>query len=70
MWYLSLQTPKINLSVLFRKWEVSYWMEKKANVVSVHKKGEKQILKNRPISLLPAARKTFEWLLYDSIFEF
>ena len=44
---------------------------KKANVVPVHKKGDKQILKNyRPISLLPIAGKIFERLLYDRMFEF
>ena len=44
---------------------------KKANVVPVHKKGDKQILKNyRPISLLPIAFKIFERLLYDKMFEF
>ena len=43
---------------------------KKANVVPVHKKGDKQILKNyRPISLLPLAGKIFERLLYDRMFE-
>ena len=37
---------------------------KKANVVPVHKKGDKKILKNyRPISLLPIAGKIFERLL-------
>ena len=41
---------------------------KKANVVAVHKKGDKQILK--PISLLPIAGKIFERLLYDRMFEF
>ena len=42
---------------------------KKANLVPVHKKGDKQILKNyRPISLL--AGKILERLLYDRMFEF
>ena len=37
----------------------------------VHKKGDKQILKNyQPISLLPIAGKIFERLLYDRMFEF
>ena len=41
------------------------------NVVPVHKKGEKLILKNyRPISLLPIDGKISEILLYDRIFEF
>ena len=44
---------------------------KKANVVPVHKKGDKQILKNyRPISLLPIDGKIFVRLLYDRMFEF
>ena len=44
---------------------------KKANVVSVHKKNGKQVLKNyRPISLLPICGKVLERLLYDSMFEF
>ena len=44
---------------------------KKANVVPVHKKGDKQILKNyRPISLLPITGKILERLLYDRMFEF
>ena len=43
----------------------------KANVVPVHKKRDKQILKNyRPISLLSIAGKIFERLLYDRMFEF
>ena len=42
---------------------------KKVNVVPVHKKRDKQILKNyRPTSLLPIAAKIFEILLYDRIF--
>ena len=44
---------------------------KKANVVPVDKKGDKQMLKNyRPISLLPIAGKIFERLLYDRMFGF
>ena len=40
-------------------------------MLPVHKKGDKQILKNyRPISLLPIASKIFERLLYDRLFEF
>ena len=43
----------------------------KANVVPVHKKVDKQILRNyRPISLLPIADKIFERLLYDEILSF
>ena len=43
---------------------------KKANVVPIHKKGDKQILKNyRSISLLPITGKILERLLYDRMFE-
>ena len=44
---------------------------KKANVVPVFKKGDKQLVKNyRPISLLPITGKIFERLLYNQTFEF
>ena len=44
---------------------------KKSNVVPVHKRSDKQILKNyRPISLLPIVGKIFERLLYARMFEF
>ena len=44
---------------------------KKANIVPVHKKNDKQLLKNyRPISLLPICGKIFERILYNSLFDF
>ena len=44
---------------------------KKATVVPVHKKGNKQSLKNyRPISILPICIKTFERLIYKEMFTF
>ena len=44
---------------------------KMANLVPVHKKSDKQILKNyRPLSLLPICGKVFERLIYNSLFEF
>ena len=44
---------------------------KKANVVPVFKKGDKQLIKNyRPISLLPIIGKIFERLLYNLMFQF
>ena len=44
---------------------------KKANVVPVHKKSDKQSLKNcRPISLLPIFGKPFERIIYYNIFEY
>ena len=42
-----------------------------ANVVPVHKKSDKQILKNyRPVSLLPICVNVFEGLIYNSLFEY
>ena len=44
---------------------------KKANVIPIHKKNDKQSVKNyRPVSLLAVCGKMFERLLYDSLFEF
>ena len=44
---------------------------RKANVVSVHKKGDKQNSKNyRPLSLLSICGKIFERLIYNNIFEY
>ena len=44
---------------------------KKANVVPVHKKGNKQSLENyRSISLLPICSKIFERLIYNGMFTF
>ena len=44
---------------------------KKANVVPVHKKGDKRILKNyRPVSLVPICGKIFERLIYYNLFEY
>ena len=44
---------------------------RKANVVPVYKKGDKQILKNyRPVSLLPICGKIFEKLTFNEMFKF
>ena len=44
---------------------------KKANVIPVHKKGDKQITTNyRPVSLLPICRKIFEKIIFSSLFEY
>ena len=38
-------------------------------LLSIHKKGDKQCLKNyRPISLLPICSKMFESVIYDELF--
>ena len=42
-----------------------------ANMISLHKKSDKQILKNyRSVSLLPICGKAFERLIYNSLFEY
>ena len=44
---------------------------KKANVVPVYKKGDKQILNNyRPVSLLPICGKFFKRLIYNNLFKY
>ena len=45
--------------------------EWKKALVPAHTKGDKQNLKNyRPISLIPVARKIFERILYNNMYEF
>ena len=44
---------------------------KLANVVPIHKKEDKQLIKNyRPISLLPICGKVFEKLIFDSLYSY
>ena len=44
---------------------------KRSNIVPVHKKGDKQLIKNyRPVSLFPICRKLMEKLMFNSIFNF
>ena len=44
---------------------------KKANVVPIHKKGDKQLIVNyRPVSLLPICGKLFERLVFNSLFNY
>ena len=44
---------------------------KKDNVIPIHIKNSKQIVNNyRPVSLLPICSKTFEKLIFDSIYDF
>ena len=44
---------------------------RKANIVPVHKKGDKQCLKNyRPVSLLPICGKILERLIFNEMFKF
>ena len=59
-------------SIIFRDClKVGYFPTawKKANVVPVYKKGNKQILNNyRPVSLLHICSKLFEKIIFDTIF--
>ena len=44
---------------------------KKANIVPVHKKHGKQLIKNyRPVSLLPICSKIFEKVVFNSLFKY
>ena len=44
---------------------------KKSNVVPIHKKDSKNLIKNyRPISLLPIFSKTFERFMFNSLFNY
>ena len=44
---------------------------KKGNMVPIHKKGDKQVLKSyRPVSLLPIFGKIFERLIFNESFSF
>ena len=73
---LKLLTPSIckPLTLLFENCLTSgefpnLW--KKSNIVPVHKKGDKQLIKNyRPVSLFPICRKLMEKLMFNSIFNF
>ena len=65
---------KITLELIFksciesRKFPIEW---KKANVVTVHKQNNKQLIKNyRPILLLPVCGKILERIIYNKMFEF
>ena len=62
------------LSILFRNCFENQCFPKewkKANVVSVHKKNDKQLIKNyRPVSLLPVCSKIFEKIIFNSLFKY
>ena len=46
-------------------------IQKKSNIVPVHKQDHKQVASNyRPLSLLPACRKILESLVFNSFFDF
>ena len=62
------------LSILFRNCFVNQCFPnewKKANIVPVHKKNDKQLIKNyRPVSLLPVCSKIFEKVIFNSLFKY
>ena len=44
---------------------------KKRNVAPVHKKESTNVIKNyRPIGLLPIFSKVFEWLIFNSLYNY
>ena len=44
---------------------------KKANIVPIHKKGDKQLFKNyRPVSLLPICAWVFERIIFNGLFKY
>ena len=44
---------------------------KKANIIPIHKKADKQVIKNyRPVSLLPICSKIFEEIIFNSLFKY
>ena len=43
---------------------------KKANIISIHKKGDKQTVKNCPVSLLPICGKIFEQFFCSEMLKF
>ena len=64
------QPPEVIFKTVLRN--ATFPLEwKKANVVPIHAKDDKQTIENyRPVSLLPIYRKIFERLLYDTMFNF
>ena len=62
------------LAILFRNCLESECFPKewkKANIVPVHKKHDKQLIKNyRPVSLLPICSKIFEKVIFNSLFKY
>ena len=78
---ISIRMLKICGSTIYRPLEIifkealstglfpSEW--KKGSIVPIHKKGDKQVLKNyRPVSLLPICGKVFERLIFNEMFSF
>ena len=65
-----MKIPYFTLREMSCVWTFS-WCLGKSNIVPVHKKGDKQLIKNyRPVSLLPIFRKLLEKLMFNLIFNF
>ena len=66
------ESVTIPLKIMFEEWlKKGIFPEiwKKANVVPIHKKEDKTLIKNyHPISLLSVFGKTFERVIYNSLF--
>ena len=62
------------LSILFRNCFENQCLPKewkKSNIGIVHKKNDKQLIKNyRPVSLLPVCSKIFEKIIFNSLFKY
>ena len=62
------------LSIIFNNCKLKITLPnlwKKANVVPIHKKGEKDLIKNyRPVSLLLIFGKFFERLIFNFLFKY
>ena len=62
------------LAILFRNClEIECFPKeyKKANIAPVHKKHDKQLIKNfRPVSLLPICSKIFEKVIFNLLFKY
>ena len=69
-WFDYLQTIRNNFQRGFKYWFVSIRM-KKGNIVPIHKKDGKQVLKSySPVSLLPISGKIFERPIFNDMFSF
>ena len=69
MSYFNLQTIEAHFNCIDSGMYPCEW--KTANAVPIHRKGDKQTLKNyRPVSLFSISSKIFERLIYNKMFGF
>ena len=70
MWLIYSRRTRTNFQRKFTYWFAFIRLEK-GNIVPIHKKGDKQVLKNyRPILLLPIYGKVFERLIFNELLNF